>query len=255
MAAPSLELDGRAAIVTGAGQGVGRGIALALAAAGARVMLHGRTAAKVEAVRDEIVDAGGTAATAAGDVATAGDVQRCIDTTVEAFGTVDILVNNAISQPLGPLLDIDDEVFEYGFDSGPLATLRFMRGCHPHLVDGGSVVNIGSGVALQPAFPGFGCYAAVKTAIGSLSRAAATEWGPVGIRVNMLLPLALTPAMAGFLEVHPEAMEGILGQIPLGRLGDSQADVGTAAVFLCSPAAAYITGATLTVDGGQDYVR
>ncbi len=255
MAAPSLELESRAAIVTGAGQGVGRGIAVALAAAGARVLLCGRTAAKLEAVRDEIVSTGGTAATVAGDVATAADVQRCIEAAVAAFGTVDILVNNAIAQPLGQLLEVDDQAFEYGFDSGPLATLRFMRGCYPYLLGGGSVVNIGSGVALQPSLIGFGCYAAVKSAIGSLSRAAACEWGPVGIRVNTLLPLALTPAMAGFLEVHPEATDGILGQVPLGRFGDAELDVGTAAVFLCSPAAAYITGATLSVDGGQDYVR
>ena len=255
MSAAAAGLAGKVAIVTGAGQGVGRGIAVALAASGSRVVLAGRTASKVEAVQREIADQGGEALAIGADVAVAEDIDRCVTATLEAYGTIDILVNNAISQPLGPLLEVSDATFEAGYLSGPMATFRFMRACHPYLVGGGSIVNVGSGVALRPSTAGFGCYAAVKEAIRSLTRAAACEWGPLGIRANVIMPLSMSPAMEGFFAGFPEMAQEMLGQIPLGRMGDSQHDIGAAVVFLCSDAAAYITGITLPVDGGQDYVR
>ena len=107
-----------------------------------------------------------------------------------------------------------------------MATFRFMRACHPYLVGGGSIVNVGSGVALRPSTAGFGCYAAVKEAIRSLTRAAACEWGPAGIRANVIMPLSMSPAMEGFFAALPEVAEEMLGQIPLGRMGDSQQDIG-----------------------------
>ena len=88
----------------------------------------------------------------------------------------------------------------------------------------------------------------------TLTRAAACEWGPSGIRVNAILPISMSPAMQGFVEANPEVKREMLGQIPLGRMGDP-ADMGAAVAFLCGPSAAYITGVTLPVDGGQDYVR
>jgi meso-butanediol dehydrogenase / (S,S)-butanediol dehydrogenase / diacetyl reductase len=255
MSVATAELEGKVAIVTGAGQGVGRGIAAALAEAGSRVALVGRTLAKVEAVQREIADQGGEALAIGADVAINEDIDRCVAATLEAYGTVDILVNNAISQPLGLLLEVSDDTFDAGYMSGPMATFRFMRACHPYLVGGGAIVNVGSGVALRPSTAGFGCYAAVKEAIRSLTRAAACEWGPVGIRANVIMPLSMSPAMEGFFAALPEVAEEMLGQIPLGRMGDSQQDIGRAVVFLCSDAASYITGITLPVDGGQDYVR
>lgn len=248
-------LDGKAAIVTGAGQGVGEGCALALADAGAKVVVAGRTFSKVERTAATITERGGTAVAVECDVVDPDQVQACVDRTVEEFGTVDILVNNAQVPPLGPLALIPEELFDTGWKTGPLATFRFMRACYEHLKGGGVIVNMGSGSAIRPDLTAFGGYGACKEAIRTMSRAAACEWGADGIRVNVVLPLALSPAMDGFLQEHPEAKDGVLGSIPLGYIGDCERDVGPAVVWLCSPAASYITGTSLCVDGGQDYVR
>ena len=248
-------LDGKSAIVTGAGQGVGEGVALALADAGAKVVVAGRTFSKVERTAATIGERGGTALAVECDVIEADQVQSCVDATVEAFGTVDILVNNAQVPPLGPLALIPEELFDTGWKTGPLATFRFMRACYEHLKGGGSIVNMGSGSAIRPDLTAFGGYGACKEAIRTMSRAAACEWGVDGIRVNVVLPLAMSPAMGGFLEEHPETMDGVLGSIPLRFVGDCERDIGPAVVWLCSDAASYVTGTSLCVDGGQDYVR
>jgi NAD(P)-dependent dehydrogenase (short-subunit alcohol dehydrogenase family) len=253
--APRPILDGRVAIVTGAGQGVGLGVAHALAAEGARVVCAGRTEAKVAAAAAAIAERGGEATAVRCDVGVADDVEACVATTVDRYGTVDVLVNNAQTAPLGPLLGVTDEQYDVGFRSGPFATLRFMRACHPHLAGGGCIVNMGSGVATRPDLSGFGAYSSVKEAIRVLTRAAACEWGADGIRVNAVLPLALSPAMDAFVTHQPEEAQAFLSAIPLGRFGDCERDVGRAVVFLCGPDASYITGATLTVDGGQDHIR
>ncbi len=248
-------LDGKIAIVTGAGQGVGEGVAFALADAGAKVVVAGRTASKVERTAATIHERGGSVTAVTCDVTDPAQVQACVDRTVSEYGTVDILVNNAQVPPLGPLAEIPEELFEMGWRTGPLATFRFMRACHPYLKGGGSIVNMGSGSAIRPDLTAFGAYGACKEAIRTMSRAAACEWGAEGIRVNVVLPLALSPAMAGFLEENPGARDGVLGSIPLGFIGDCEKDIGPAVVWLCSDAASYVTGTSLCVDGGQDYVR
>ncbi len=248
-------LEGKVAIVTGAGQGVGEGVALALADAGAKVVVAGRTKTKVERTATAIAQRDGVAAPLECDVTDPVQVQECVDFTVREYGTVDILVNNAHVPPLGPIAEIPEALFEAGWSTGPLATFRFMRACHPHLKGGGVIVNMGSGSAIRPDLTAFGAYGACKEAIRTMSRAAACEWGRDGIRVNVVLPLALSPAMEGFLAEHPEARDGVLGAIPLGFIGDSELHIGPAVVWLCSDAASYVTGTSICVDGGQDYVR
>jgi len=248
-------LEHKVAIVTGAGQGVGEGVAVALADAGATVVVAGRTLEKVERTAATIVERGGVALALRCDVTDPADVQACVDATVGEYGTVDILVNNAQVPPLGPIAEIPEALFETGWQTGPLATFRFMRACYPHLKGGGSIVNMGSGSAIRPDLTAFGAYGACKEAIRTMSRAAACEWGKDGIRVNVVLPLAMSPGMSGFLDAHPEALDGVLGAIPLGFIGDSERDIGPAVVWLCSDAASYVTGTSLCVDGGQDYVR
>ena len=227
-------LAGKVAIITGAGRGLGQDLALALAAEGARVVAAGRSLDRVQPTVAQVTDRGGTAIPVVCNVSRADDCERCVAETVDAFGTVDLLLNNANIAPLGKLLDVTDKSFELGFRIGPLATLRMMRACHPYLGGGGAIVNFGSGSSLRTDVDGLGAYAAVKEAIRVLTRAAAVEWGPDGIRVNAVIPLARTPSYVWWEEHDPEAAAGIVGEVPLGRLGDGETDIGPAVVFLCS---------------------
>jgi NAD(P)-dependent dehydrogenase (short-subunit alcohol dehydrogenase family) len=252
---PECTLAGRVAIVTGAGQGVGRGIALALAAAGAQVAVCGRTEAKVDEVRAEIEGRGGTALALRCDVTVPDDLARLVERTVEAFGTIDILVNAAMTVPHGTLLEISEEAIAAGWESGPLAALRLMRLCHQYLrARHGSVINVSSGVSVSPITHDRALYAAAKAAQNAISRHAAVEWGP-DIRINSIMPLANSPALERFAAEEPEAMAEIVAGIPLRRTGDPETDIGRAVVYLASDAASYITGAILPVDGGSAYVR
>src|SRR3954470_12539573 len=189
-------LRDKAAIVTGAGQGVGRGVALALAGEGAAVTLMGRTESKLVTVKAEIEERGGTAITVAGDVKALADIERCVTATADAFGHIDILVNNAQEVPLGYLLEVADDAVDAGWQSGPMATLRFMRLCHPYLKEvGGAIVNMGSRAGVRPDPDRRRAAPAAKEAIRALTRAAAVEWAADGIRANAVLPYAMSPAL------------------------------------------------------------
>ncbi|MDF3936978.1 SDR family NAD(P)-dependent oxidoreductase [Pseudomonas citronellolis] len=246
-------LAGKIALVTGAGQGVGQGIAFALAAEGARVAVAGRTEEPLQRTCAQIRERGGEALAVRCDVTRAADIERCVAQVVEAFGGLDILVNNAQIVPLGRLLEVSDESFQQGLDSGPLATLRLMRACYPYLKGGGAVINLASSAAVRWDASGYGAYAAAKEAIRSLSRAAACEWGPEGIRVNVIAPHALSPGLQGWMQANPAQAEAFLQGIPLRRVGDCEVDIGRTVAWLASAEAAYLTGATLPLDGGQAF--
>jgi NAD(P)-dependent dehydrogenase (short-subunit alcohol dehydrogenase family) len=248
-------LDAKRAIVTGGGQGIGRGIALALAREGAAVSLIGRTEAKLTAVAEEIRAQGGCALALAGDVTRPDDIGRCVARTVHELGGIDILVNNAQITALGPVLGVTDEAFSSCWESGPLAVFRLMRACHPHLRPGSVIVNLGSSTSVNPQPAGRGVYAAAKAATQTLTRAAAAEWGPEGIRVITVLPAAASPASEAWQKANPGEYARSMASIPLRRLGDPVEEIGPAVAFLCSPAAGYITGTTIAVDGGQAYLR
>lgn len=246
-------LSGKVALVTGAGQGVGRGIALALAKAGAAVAATGRTLSKLEAVVQEIEGAGGRAFALACDVCDAEQIKNAVDTTVSRLGGLDILVNNAYDGAFGPLLSLSDEAFQKGFVAGPFATFRFMTAAYPHLKarGGGAIINLATSAAVRWEMSNYGAYAAAKEGVRALTRAAAAEWGGDGIRVNTICPLANSPALDAWAKYRPEEAQAFFATVPLRRIGDCEADVGAAAVYLASPASGYITGVTLPVDGGQ----
>lgn len=246
-------LASKVAIVTGSGRGVGKGIALALAAQGASIAVCGRTPETLEETVAEIVRRGGDAFATVADVTQPAHIARLVGATVERYGTVDILVNNAqASHGLGRLLEVDDATFEGGFRSGPLATLRLMQACHSYLRGGGVIVNLGTAASLRPDPIGYGCYGAVKEAIRALSRAAAVEWGPEGIRVHVVVPLSGLDAWAA---ERPEEAKAFFATIPLGRVGAAEADIGRAVAFLCGPDSGYMTGNTILLDGGQAFLR
>jgi NAD(P)-dependent dehydrogenase (short-subunit alcohol dehydrogenase family) len=246
-------LDGKVAIVTGAGQGVGRGIALALAKAGAAVALAGRSEPKIAAVAKEIDALGGKAKPIVCDVTSASDIAKTVEDAHRAFGGLHILVNNAYDGVLGPLATMDDAGFQKGFVAGPFATFRFMKACYPHFraAGEGSIINLATSAAVRWDMANYGAYGAAKEAIRVLTRTAAAEWGADHIRVNTICPLANSLALAGWAKARPQEAEAFFQTVPLRRIGDCEQDIGRVAVFLCSPDAAYLTGATIPLDGGQ----
>lgn len=245
----------KVALVTGAGQGVGQGIAFSLASRGARVAVAGRTLSKLEETCAEIAKrGGGEAFPVECDVKSPDSLKSCVDRVVERFGGIQILVNNAQEVPLGDLHSVTEEGLEAGWQSGPLATFRLMKLCYPQLEGDGCIVNLGSTAAMRWDMAGYGAYAAVKEAIRSLSRAAACEWGHEGIRTNVILPHARSPALAWWTENRPEEAAEFVRSIPMRRIGECEEDIGEFVATLCTDACRYVNGQTIAVDGGQAFL-
>lgn len=244
----------RVVFVTGASGGVGRGIALACGAAGWRVWIAARRAGEGEAVAREVDQAGGAGRFIACDVAAADSVEQALAAVMARDGRLDALAHNATSG-LSPkpttlaevsLADVRDHVAVSLRGAYALA-----RAAHPHLrAARGAYLLLTS----EAGFEGkarLPIYAAVKAAQRGFARALAREWGPLGIRVNCLAPLASSPAMERAFALDPAMQARVLGRNPLGVLGDPVGDVGAAARFLLSDDARYVTGHTVMADGGS----
>lgn len=245
------ELNGQTAIVTGSGQGVGQGIALALADQGANIVLAGRTLSKLETNAKLVSERGVKALPVACNVKDAGDLNKLIDESVKTFGGINILVNNAQEVPNGKLLDLDEAKLNAGWESGPMAALRLMKLAHPHLkTSSGCIINLASTVVKRWDMGGYGGYAAVKEAMIMLTRAAACEWGPDGIRANAILPHAKSPGLVKWMEMNPREAEAFQSTIPLRRVGEIE-EIGRFAAMLCSDKSAYVSGQCIAIDGGQ----
>ncbi|MER6633564.1 SDR family oxidoreductase [Streptomyces sp. NPDC000987] len=246
-------LRGRVAVVTGAGQGVGQGIALALATEGASLAVLGRTPEKLEATCALLRARGARAEPFTFDVLDTERIPPLVERIAERFGRIDVLVNNVYDGAYGPLLSLSDADFQRGFRSGPFATFAFMKACHPHLKRSGEgvVINLVTSAMVRWDLSTYGAYAAAKTAVRSLTRTAANEWGPDGIRVNAVAPYAASPGYVRWAEANPEEAEEFRASVPLRRVGDCETDIGRAVAMLCGPDARYLTGATVPLDGGQ----
>jgi len=245
-------LVGKVAIVTGAGQGIGAAIAEAFAAEGAKVLITGRTIAKLEEVAARIADAGGSCIPL---VALAGEIDQSrmtVERAIAEWGRVDTLVNNA--HTFTDYLPLDDPKMEENckidFQSAFFGSLQLMQLCHPHMVaqGGGSIMNMGSSYGIR-CEKGFLAYAASKEAIRTLTKTAAKEWGPQGIRVNTILPSALTPKSIWYLE-ESGTYEAEREKVAIGRFGTPE-DISRTAVFLASDESDFVTGQTIGVDGGS----
>jgi NAD(P)-dependent dehydrogenase (short-subunit alcohol dehydrogenase family) len=246
------QLAGKVALITGGGQGVGLGIARAFAKQGADLVITGRDVAKLEASAESLRALGANATMCAADVRRRADAARAVEVALKQFARLDVLVNNAQSSAPGtPFEHMDDATMRLTLDSGILGTIQHMQAAFPHMkAHGGSIINLGSREGIYGGL-GFGIYAAAKEGIRGLSRVAAREWGKYNIRVNVICPAALSPTAIKYLAEFPEQAEMYRREISLGRFGDPEQDIGSAAVFLASDASRYVTGQTLNVDGGQ----
>ncbi|MBE0479362.1 MAG: SDR family oxidoreductase [Dehalococcoidia bacterium] len=254
------KLDGKAAIVTGAGQGVGRGVALALAKEGARVVIAEHKPDTARAVEEEIRQLGKEAMAVPCDVGNEQQVKQMVARAAATFGPIDILVNNAQSWTGGtayhlgsPIESMPEEWWDLAFQSGLKGTVYCCKAVFPYMKDrGGKIINFASLMGIV-GWEGSADYNANKEAIRGFTRTAAREWGKYQINVNVICPSALTPAMLAFAEASPEKvaeMSKELERIPLRRVGDAEKDIGRVAVFLASEDSDFITGHTFMVDGG-----
>jgi 2-deoxy-D-gluconate 3-dehydrogenase len=249
----NLSLEGKIAIVTGGSKGIGRAIARAFAEAGASVALAARGQDELTQAAKEIEASGGHALPVRTDVSDPAQVQALVDRTVADLGTVDILVNNAGAAPFFSTVDqIRLEGFEKYFRINFMSALYCTRAVAPILMakQDGCVLNVAS-VAGFIASPGLAYYASAKAAMINLTKTVAREWAAHHIRVNALAPgWVETDLNEGARRTNPEFNRSVLASIPMGRWGSPE-DVAAAALFLCSPAASFITGTVLVVDGGQ----
>ena len=259
-------LEGKTAIITGAGfaalkdgsaGSIGYGIATAYAKEGANLVITGRNVQKLETAKEKLeAEFGIQVLVVAADVNAGADnkavVQNVVDQAIEKFGRIDVLINNAQASASGVTLeDHTTEQFDLAIYSGLYAAFYYMQACYPHLVETkGTVINFASGAGL---FGNFGqcAYAAAKEGIRGLTRVAATEWGPDGINVNVVCPLAWTAALENFQEAYPDAFEANVHMPPMGHYGNVETEIGRVVVQLANPDFKFMSGETLTLEGGM----
>jgi len=249
--AVSFDLTGRVAVVTGASRGIGEAIARTLAAHGAQVVVSSRKLEGCAAVAAAINGAGGKALAVPCHIGDMDALTQLFDRLQKEFGRVDILVNNAATNPYyGHVLDTDLGAFQKtvdvnirGYFYASVMAGRLMR-----QTGGGSIINVASINAVRPG-PLQGIYSITKAAVLNMTKTFAKECGPLGIRCNAILPGLIRTKFAGALIADEAQLKHYLGNHPLGRVGEPQ-DIAGAALFLASDASAYVTGEYLVVDGG-----
>lgn len=259
-------LTGKTAIITGAGRAVlsdgrcgsiGYGIATAYAKEGANIVITGRNVKKLEDAKEELERLYGIQVlTVAADVNAHADnqavVEEVVRQTMEKFGRIDVLINNAQASASGvTLADHTTDQFDLALYSGLYATFYYMKTCYPHLMETkGTVINFASGAGL---FGNYGqcAYAAAKEGVRGLTRVAATEWAKDGVNVNIICPLAWTAQLENFEKAYPDAFKANVKMPPAGHYGDAELEIGRVCVQLASPDFKYMTGETITLEGGM----
>ena len=259
-------LTGKTAIINGAGRAVlkdgscgsiGYGIATAYAKEGANLVITGRNVKKLEAAKQELESLYGIKVlTVQADVCAGGDneatVANVVKQAVDTFGGIQVLINNAQASASGvPLAEHTTEQFDLAIYSGLYAAFYYMKACYPYLAEShGSVINFASGAGLFGNF-GQSAYAAAKEGIRGMSRVAATEWGKDGINVNVVCPLAWTAKLEQFRDAYPDAFKANVKMPPMGHYGNAETEIGRVCVQLAMPDFKYMSGETLTLEGGM----
>jgi len=245
------DLQNKVAIVTGASKGIGEAVAHLLASQGAKVVVSSRKLADVEAVAGEIKSKGNQAMAIACNAGRTEQCESLIAQTIREWGGIDILVNNAATNPVyGPALDCSSELFDKMMSVNVRGPFELAKMAHPSMKErgGGSVINISS-IAGQTPDPGLGIYSVTKAALNMLTKVLAREWGPDGIRVNAIAPGLIKTKFSTALWNNPQTTERLMKQISLGRIGTPE-EIAYWVLFLVSNASAYSTGSIFTADGG-----
>ena len=243
-------LDGKVALVTGAGRGIGQGCALAFAENGAHITCCARTPEQIEETADQARSLGVEALAVPCDVSQADQLENAVTKTLERFGRIDILVNNAGGSPPRAALETSEEMFNRAFQFNVTTALNLTRMTVPHMLagEGGAVVNISS-AAGRLAQAGFAAYGTAKAALSALTRLLGQEFAP-RVRVNAIAVGSIaTSALLPFLDDETRGkMEALT---PMARLGEVD-DIALAALYLASPASSWVTGKIFEVDGGTE---
>lgn len=247
-----LDLTGRVAIVTGGSRGIGESIALALSEFGARVALCSRKIEGLDSVREKIESRGGEAICIPAHMGKVDTLQGVVDETLNAFGTIDILVNNAATNPiLGPLLEADLPAWEKIMDVNLKGIFFLIKAAGKVMLEKGkgSIINLSTEAAIRPA-PGLGVYSISKAGVDMVTKSFALEWGGSGVRVNGIAPGLVQTRFSQALWANDDIRQAVETKIPLGRMAQPD-EIACLAVYLASDASSFLTGQTILVDGGS----
>lgn len=248
MAGSAHPLRDRIAVVTGASSGIGAQIARELGSAGARIALVGRDSQRLAAVVGELTSAGVEAEPIVADLATAAGPREVVDRTIARFGGIDVLVHAAGVFLPTPFADTTDEILDAQWATNVRAPFRLTRAAAEHLGDGSSVIFVSS-ICGHVGFPNSSAYCATKGAVELLVKSLTAEFAPQGIRVNAVAPGNVRTSINAHLLADSDYERQMLDSTPAGRVGEV-GDIAPAVAFLASPAASYIHGASLLIDGG-----
>jgi len=246
------DLAGRVAIVTGGSRGIGESIALALSEFGARLVLCSRKMEGLVAVREKIEARGGEAICVPAHMGKIDTLQSVVEETVAKFGTIDILVNNAATNPIfGPLLEADLPAWEKIMDVNLKGIFFLTRAAGEVMLEKGkgSIINLSTEAAVRPA-PGLGVYSISKAGVDMVTKSFALEWGAKGVRVNGIAPGLVQTRFSQALWANEEIRQAVETKIPLGRMAQPE-EIAGLAVYLASDASSFITGQIILVDGGS----
>jgi NAD(P)-dependent dehydrogenase (short-subunit alcohol dehydrogenase family) len=249
-ATETFRLDGRVAVVTGGGRGLGQAMALALAQAGADVAVVGRTAASLEETAAAVRAAGRRALTVTADVTASRDVERAVETIHRDLGRLDVLVNNSGIAAVRPVAEMAEAEWRAILDTNLTGAFLLCRAVAPHMIAArrGKVINVSSVLATRM-LPGYAAYSASKAGLVALTRILALEWARHNIQVNAIAPGWFVTPMNAQAFADPVVRDRLLRDVPARRTGRPE-ELGPLVVYLASPASDYVTGETVSIDGG-----